>query len=65
MIDVHLSQTKPEGPAMLVWVGHARVGRTLLSDAFDFVFDLAFDFDLFDFVRDLAFDLDIGMVLTC
>ncbi|MGA9815250.1 MAG: hypothetical protein WBQ64_20885 [Terriglobales bacterium] len=39
------------------------MGRTLLSDAFDFdlVFDLAFDlaFDLtFDFAFDLAFDLN-------
>jgi len=33
----------------------ARVGRTLLSDAFDFDFDFAFDFDsAFDF--DFAFD---------
>ena len=39
----------------LIALGFARVGRTLLSVAFDFDFD--FDFDL-DFDLDFDFDLD-------
>jgi hypothetical protein len=64
-VDFDLA-SRPNSAPLLKFIlisSFARVGRTLLSVAFDFAFDFDLDLDL-DFDFDLDFDLDFASELN-